>query len=224
MSWDFVSRGVVGGELGWGTKRWKVEGSAYLLQGLHHNTQKRSVRHTWPREDLIPRMRATRSFGLELKSDVIHLAGHFSMILRDAIRKRDRSLRAVDLAFTVVPPGTLAHEHDAASEDSGEDEADAHGDAPGLRSVDAFCAVVDYVGEEYAERDEKLIHGDQRTADLTRSSLGLVHWRHYRECSHAESSDETANCDLHPLVGGGDLDDYADSEDDIPDDDGDSAA
>lgn len=194
-------------------------GTGELLQGLQGHADEDTAKHSWSSEDLVPLLLATGLLGLEVLADVTESSLNFGVSLGD-LRHKSKSLGGLDLSTAAeLPSRGLAHNQHTDGHDGRGNEADTHGNAPGGGRLDSLGAVVDAVGDEDAERDEQLICRDERTTDLARRSLGLIHGRQDRERTNTKSVNETTNDNLVPLVLRSDADDVANNVDDVPEGD-----
>jgi hypothetical protein len=72
---------------------------------------------------------------------------------------------------------------------------------------------------EDAERDEELVARYKCASNIAWSSLRHVHWGKDGETTNTETGDPTTQRDLIPSVRRGNLDNDADAEDDVPEND-----
>lgn len=199
-------------------------GTGKLLQGLQGHADEDTTEHSRGSEDLEPLGLATGNLSLVLLTDLGQLVLDLRVVGRDA-RDESQGLGGLGLSTTaVLPAGRLAHGQHAGAHDSGGDETNAHGDAPGALGGDGLGAVVDTVRDEDTEGDEQLVGRDEGTTGLAGRRLRLVHWSQDGEGADAETVNKTANDDLVPLVLSRDAHDVADDVDDAPEGDGELAA
>ena len=127
-----------------------------LLEGHESNPKQRPVCHARTSEDLIPWAIASGFFFVQLLLHLPGFLGHRRMVLRNA------KVLAHDLSCFCLPIlakhvfWAFGHEDHADAQDERPEEADAHGDAPGSRGLDAFRAKVNDIGNQNANRNEQL--------------------------------------------------------------------
>lgn len=169
-------------------------GAGQLLQSLERNTKQHTVQHTRTGENFIPRVMTTASLlSLQLFLNLLNLVKDFRMLFRHTIRKRDRLARTVNFALAVFPAGRLLHEANANNHECGPDKANAHGEFPCSRATFHFGSKVDAISNEDTERDEELVAGYKRAADVSRRGLGLVHGRENGQTADTKTCNPTAN-------------------------------
>ena len=161
-------------------------------------------------------------FILILLSDLIKLDVESTVVARNTIDLGKCIYGLLYLAVTVIVSRTFWEERHAEAENQGPEVCDTHWNTPRAGVDIGFGSKIDAVGNEDTKRDEQLIGtGDsqksfyamslvnipnERSSNMTRSRLGLIHGNQQRNSTHAKSSDPTAYGDLVPLsIGRGDL-------------------
>lgn len=208
----------------------EIISTSKLLKHLQHDAQQDPVRHPGRPKHA---HQLTHGVGLgrlllstHLALQLLHLHENRVMVLRRAVHASQRGPRIVDLALAVHVPGRLLEGPDTDTQDEGPQPAQPNDDAPGGRAVHLVRvgAVVEARGEEDAQGDEELVRAHQGPSDPGGCRLGLEHGDHETEGADAESGDETAEHELDPGGGGGDLNDKAHGDDGAGEGDGGAAA
>jgi hypothetical protein len=157
-------------------------------------------------------------FSFEFLLNLADLGLHVWMVFSDSIAERQRTTRAFDLSVAVFPARRLLHEQDTDDHQERPDETNAHGDLPCAGAPVGFRAEVDAVRDEDSKGNEELVARHERTTDVSRRCLGLVHGREDRQATDTETCYPATEGDLVPDGSGGDLDNDTDAEDDVPED------
>jgi hypothetical protein len=191
-----------------------------LLQCLKRDGEKCTVQHARTSEDLVPRVMVTSCvLSLEFLLNLADFCLHVRVILGDSIAECEGVARTLDLSIAVLPTWRFLHEQDTNDHQERPDEANAHGDLPCARTPVDFRAEVDAIRDEDSKRDEQLVARHKGATDVSRRGLGLIHGRENRKAANAETCYPSTERDLVPDSGGGNLNNDADAENDVPEDD-----
>lgn len=199
-----------GGGEGSSTEVEEEVGTGELLAGLEGNAEQSAVKHARASEDLVPGRVGESAVLLKLGVNLIHLLVNSKGVGVGTSKLGDGVASLLHAALAVSITGTLGKEQDTTTEDQSPGKGETVGNSPSGAVGSGLCAPVDHLSSPDTQGDEKLVGGDEHTTDDGGTALRLVHGNDDRQRANAETSDETTDGKLNPVVRRRDLDDGAD--------------
>lgn len=184
-------------------------GTGELLASLENDTDHDAAEHGRGSEHLVPLGVLAGSLLLELEANLGNLVVDGLVVGVDTTKASDGGTSLLLTALAESETRGLREEDHSTTEDTGEEETETDGDAPGSAAVHLVGAVVDHVGGPDTEGDEELVASNDHTTNDGGSALRLVHRDGDRESTNTHTSDETTDGRLSPAGLGGDFDDHA---------------
>ena len=188
--------------------------SRQLLQGLDHHTHNKSLDNLdlW-RENLGPRSVTCKPLGLDGCLQNLQLSGNGWVLDWNLVRNGNGSLGLLESTNLGQVTWRLWHEKHTTDHEQGPCETQTQWDSPLDRVGVRLGTVVGTVTQEDTSSNHKLETGNQSTSEVLWRDLGDKHRRQHSDTTDTQTSNNSTDEVLEPLVDGGNLDDNTDSVD-----------